>query len=152
MSDTRSIEVATDPEAEALPAWVRPVVYVFLAVFLVCGAFAVERWPLTGFRLYSDLRVEERHSPSVVALLADGEEQRLRFDDLPMGWHATDRILRQFPRMTQAERDEVCDAWVQPLRDDGLDVVGVRVDDMVAHLAEPDRRTEAVAVLYRCGA
>jgi hypothetical protein len=118
---------------------------------VLCGVFAIERWPLTGFRLYSDLRVEERHSPSVVALLADGSEVRLRFDDLPMGWHATDRILRQFPGMTQDERDEVCDAWVQPLQDDGADVVGVRVDDMVAHLAEPDRPPEAVAVLYRCG-
>ena len=125
--------------------------YVFLLVFVVCGVFAIERWPLTGFRLYSDLRVEERHSPAGVALLADGTEQHLRFDDLPLGWHATDRILRQFPRMTQDERDDVCDAWVQPLRDDGVEVVGVRVDDMVAHLAEPDRPTEAVAVLYRCG-
>ena len=152
MRDTRTISAPPESEVHELSPWLRVAVYAFLVVFLVCGAFAVERWPLTGFRLYSGLRVEERHSPSVVALLADGGEERLRFDDLPMGWHATDRILRQFPRMTQGERDEVCDAWVQPLRDEGVDVVGVRVDDMVAHLGDPDRPTEAVAVLWECGA
>jgi hypothetical protein len=54
--------------------------------------------------------------------------------------------------MTPAERDEICDAWVQPLRDDGADVVGVRVDEYVTHLADPDNRPERVGVLYWCGA
>lgn len=53
--------------------------------------------------------------------------------------------------MTQAGRDEICDAWVQPLREDGVDIVGVRVDEYLTHLGDPDSRPERVRELYRCG-
>jgi hypothetical protein len=128
----------------------RGAVYGFLAAFLACGFFTIELWPLTGFELYSEVRVEERRSEALVVELADGREKRVNFDELPFAWHATNRIASDFDEMTQAERDEVCDAWVQPLRDDGLDIVGIRIDEVVAHLADPDRPTESAGVLYRC--
>lgn len=134
------------------PSWpVRAFVYAFLAVFLLCGALEIEHWPLTGFRLYTELRTEERTSTRVVALLADGGTEEIVFVDLPFGYHSTNRLLSDFPDMTQAEWDEICDAWVRPLRDDGVDVVGVRVDEYVTHLGDPDSRPERTRELYRCG-
>ncbi len=130
---------------------VRAFVYGFLALFLLCGALEVEHWPLTGFRLYTEIRTEERPSTRVIALLADGSSREVVFVDLPFGYHSTNRLLSDFPDMTQDERDEICDAWVQPLRDDGIEVVGVRVDEYVTHLGDPDSRPERVAELYRCG-
>ena len=134
------------------PSWpVRAFVYAFLTVFLVCGALEIEHWPLTGFRLYTELRTEERTSTRVIALRADGGSEEIVFVDLPFGYHSTNRLLSDFPDMTQAERDEICDAWVQPLRDDGVEVVGVRVDEYLTHLGEPDRSPELSRELYRCG-
>ncbi len=135
IGDTRAIETTPDPVRSARPSWrVRAFVYAFLAVFLVCGAFEIEHWPLTGFRLYTEIRTEERTSTRVIALLADGGTEEVVFVDLPFGYHSTNRLLSDFPDMTQEERDEICDAWVQPLRDDGVEVVGVRVDEYVTHL------------------
>jgi hypothetical protein len=130
---------------------VRIFVYAFLAVFLACGAFEIEHWPFTGFRLYTALRTEERPSTRVIALLADGEEREVVFADLPFGYHLTNRLLSDFPDMAQAERDEICDAWVQPWRDDGVEVTGVRVDEYVTHLSDTDSSPERVGELYRCG-
>ena len=131
---------------------VRAFVYAFLAVFSLAGVAQIEQWPLTGFHLYTAIRTEERTSTRVIALLADGGTEEVVFGDLPFGYHSTNRLLSDFPGLTQAERDEICDAWVQPLRDDGVDVVGVRVDEYVTHLGEPERSPERVGVLYRCGA
>ena len=129
----------------------RAFVYAFLAVFLACGAMEIEHWPLTGFRLYTEIRTEERTSTRVIALLADGGTEEIVFVDLPFGYHSTNRLLSDFPDMTQEERDEICDAWVQPLRDDGVEVVGVRVDEYLTHLGRSDSSPERVRVLYGCG-
>ena len=130
---------------------VRAFVYAFLAVFLVCGAFSIEHWPLTGFRLYSAIRTEERTSTRVIALLADGDTREVVFRDLPFGYHSTNRLISDFPELTPAERDAICDAWVQPLREEGVEVVGVRIDEYLTRLSESDRSPERVGELYRCG-
>lgn len=151
IGDTRAIETTADPVRRPPSTRVRTFVYTFLALFLLCGALEIEHWPLTGFRLYTEIRTEERTSTRVIALLADGGSREVVFVDLPFGYHSTNRLLSDFPEMSRAERDEICDAWVQPLRDDGVAVVGVRVDEYVTHLSDPDRRPERVGELYRCG-
>jgi hypothetical protein len=151
IGDTRAIEKTSDPVRGTPTSRVRAFVYGFLALFLLCGALEIEHWPLTGFRLYTEIRTEERTSTRVIALLADGRSQEVVFVDLPFGYHSTNRLLSDFPEMTQEERDEICDAWVQPLREDGVEVVGVRVDEYVTHLGDPGSRPERVAELYRCG-
>ena len=146
-----SVEPDTGPAPTGPSRRVRIAVYAFLAVFVGCGLFSIEQWPLTGFRLYTAIRTEERPSTRVIALLADGTSEEVVFGDLPFGYHSTNLLLGDFPAMTEAERDATCDAWVQPLRDEGAEVVGVRVDEYVTHLSEPDRSPERVGVLYRCG-
>lgn len=151
VGETRTIVQTAESVREAPSSRVRAFVYAFLAVFLVCGAREIEYWPLTGFRLYTEIRTEERPSTRVMALLADGGSREVVFVDLPFGYHSTNRLLSDFPDLTQDERDEICDAWVQPLREDGVEVVGVRVDEYVTDLGDPDRRPERVGELYRCG-
>jgi hypothetical protein len=150
VSDTRSIQVDTDPEADALPRWVRPVVYGFLAAVVVCGLFSIEVWPLTGFRLYSDVRPEKRYTHEIVAELADGTERVVDVDELSLGYHNTNLWIRGFDHYGQEKRDEICAGWVVPLEEDGLDVVAVRVDTLVTHLSEPDEPSRTVGTPYRC--
>jgi hypothetical protein len=151
IGETRAIETTAEPDRDAPSLRVRAFVYIFLAVFLVCGALELEYWPLTGFRLYTVIRTEERTSTRVIALLADGGSREVVFVDLPFGYHSTNRLISDFDELTPEERDEICDAWVRPLRGDGVDVVGVRIDEYVTHLGDPDSRPERVSELYRCG-
>jgi hypothetical protein len=151
IGETRAIETTVEPVRGAPRLRVRAFVYVFLAAFLVCGALEVEYWPLTGFRLYTEIRTEERLSTRVIALLADGGSREVVFVDLPFGYHSTNRLISDFDELSQEERDEICDAWVRPLREDGVDVVGVRIDEYVTHLGDPASRPERVSELYRCG-
>jgi hypothetical protein len=150
VSDTRSIEAAPDSEADQLPAWARPAVYAFLAAVLVCGLFAVEAWPLTGFRLYSDTRPEKRFTHQIVAELADGTERVVDLDELPLGYHNTNLWIRGFDHYSQAEREEICAGWIVPLEEDGLDVVAVRIDTLRTHLSRPDEPSATVGTPYRC--
>ena len=129
----------------------RAFVRTFLVLFLIFGAVEIEFWPLTGFRLYAEVRTEARTSTRVIALVAGGEEREVVFTQLPFGYHNTNRLLSDFPGLSRVERDEICDAWVQPLRDEGVEVVGVRVDEYVTHLGDPDSRPEFVGSRYRCG-
>jgi hypothetical protein len=150
VSDTRSIQAEIDPEGEALPTWLRPVVYGFLVAVLVCGLFSIEAWPLTGFRLYSDVRPETRYTHEIVAELADGTERVVDLDRFPLGYHNTNLWIRGFDHYSPAKREEICAGWVVPLEEDGLDVVAVRVDTLVTHLSEPDVPSATVGTPYRC--
>src|SRR6478735_5308554 len=44
--------------SERVPAWVRGFVALFLIAFLLCGVFAIEAWPLTGWKLFSPTQRE----------------------------------------------------------------------------------------------
>lgn len=54
------------------PRWTRWFVWTFLGSFLVCGATGLDTWPLTGFRLFSRVRVEHEVSREIVAVDALG--------------------------------------------------------------------------------
>ena len=43
--------------------------------------------------------------------------------DLPLGYRQTVRLIPGMADMSATERDEICDAWAQPLRERGVEVV-----------------------------
>jgi hypothetical protein len=136
--------VANAGSGDTVPSWVRPVLYTFLAVFLLCGLLSVEVWPLTGWRLYHERRGEARSSWQIVAVDGDGGEATIHLDDLPLGWHNTSRLIGEFPGLTRGARDRVCAAWAAPLRAEGRQVAAVRVYRVRSTLRSdpPDRRRE----------
>src|SRR5689334_2822322 len=94
--------------------WVRRALHAFLLAFAVCGLAHIELWPLTGFRLFSELRPAERQSWELVAVDPQGGEHPIRLHDLPVGYRNTVKLLVGFPHRSAASRDEVCDAWAAP--------------------------------------
>lgn len=141
---------ATAPGEGSVASWVRPALYGFLTVFLVCGLLSIEMWPVTGWRLYHERRGQERSSWQIVALDEDGEESTIDLGALPLGWHNTSKLIGEFPSMDAEGRDEVCDAWAQPAREAGESVDRVRVYRVRSTLRAdpPDRRRELV---WTCG-
>jgi hypothetical protein len=125
-------------------------VHVFLAVFVVTGVAHQEVWPFTGFRLFSELRPAVVDTWQVVAVEGGGDEVLVRLSALPVAYRTTARQIDDFANLTADERDDVCDAWVSPLRRDGVDVAKVRVYSKRIDV-RPDGQPPARRLVYECG-
>lgn len=137
-------------EGKMVSRWTRGCVYAFLLVFAVTGFAHLELFPFSGFRLFSEVRPAERHSWQLRAVDGDGIETEIHLSKLPRGIRHTTDLLGDFDDLSAAARDEICDAWTQPLRDDGAEVSVVRVYHVVVHVrpgGPPPRRT----LSYECG-
>jgi hypothetical protein len=138
------------PSEEAVPRRVRRALYAFLLAFAIAGLAHVELWPLTGFRLFSELRPAERQSWDLVAVDPTGAEHAIVLHDLPVAYRNTAKLLLGFPHRSAASRDAVCDAWAEPLRAAGRAVARVRVYEVTAsvrpHGPPPQRH-----LAYECG-
>jgi hypothetical protein len=137
-------------DGPSVGAWTRRFVHLFLVVFAITGVAHLELFPFSGFRLFSELRPADRLSWQLRAVDAAGEETPIRLAALPIGFRNTSRRLRTFDHLSQAERDDICDAWAQPLRESGAQVARVRVYAVVQsvwpHAPPPTRR-----LAYECG-
>lgn len=98
-----------------------------LAVVVVAGFGGVERWPLTGWRLYSRLRSERSVDWEAVAVDDRGGETAIDPRDLPLGFRHLPLVLAEFPGLPEADRAEVCEAVVGELRDEGREVVELEI-------------------------
>ena len=123
---------------------------VFLLLFAVCGLAHFELWPLTGFRLFSEVRHADREGFEIVAVDGAGIEHPIDLHDLPASFQGTTREIPGLVKADQRRRDEACDAWAAPERDAGRTVAEVRVYEVVESVrpgGAPAERTLA----FRCG-
>jgi hypothetical protein len=139
----------TDVPVE-VPPRVRRAVHWFLLVFAITGVAHLELWPFTGFRLFSELRTAEREGWALVAVDPHGEEHPIDLADLPVAYRNTARLVDGFEDRSRAERDEVCDAWAEAVRDAGGAVDHVRIYAVVASV-RPDGPPPRRALAYECG-
>lgn len=138
------------PGAPAVPPRTRHLVHLFLAVFVVCGIGTFELFPFSGFRLFSELRGEERLSWQLRAVEVDGDERPILLADLPLAYRKTTSLIPQWDDLPPSERDGICDAWTQPMRDDGIVVTEVRIYRLVASV-RPDGPRPERTLAYTCG-
>ena len=129
---------------------VRRALHAFLLVFAVCGLAHIELWPLTGFRLFSELRPAESPTWALAGVDSHGEEHAIELHDLPVAYRNTSKLLLGFPHRSAAARDAVCDAWELPLRAAGHDVAQVRIYRVVASV-RPDGPPPHRHLAYECG-
>ena len=142
--------MASARDEPAVGRWTRRCVHAFLLVFAVTGVAHLELFPFTGFRLFSELRPQERHSWQLRAVGPDGDETPIRLSELPLAYRNTSTLLLDFDDLTQDGRDAVCDAWAQPRRDGGAVVTGVRIYAVVGSV-RPDGPPPQRRLAYECG-
>ena len=154
------MRTAVVPEAdsvgeERVPARIRAFVWLFLTAFALCGFAKIEAWPLTGWRLFSELRHERTISWRAMAVGASGAETRFPFGELPAGYHWGANILSSFASSPASEQTAACDAWIDAARRRGLDVAAIRiyrlerlVSDRVGRRGAPE---EAATLMFTCG-
>jgi hypothetical protein len=141
--DGATAEVQVSPRLRRTVHW-------FLLVFAITGVAHLELWPFTGFRLFSELRTAEREGWRLVAVDDAGEEHPIRLGELPVAYRNTARLVDGFDRRTAAERDAVCDAWAEAVRQEGGEVDHVRIYAVVASV-RPDGPPPTRTLAYECG-
>ena len=124
--------------------------HAFLLVFLVAGVAHLELYPFSAFRLFSELRGEHRTSYQLRAVDDQGEEVGISLGNMPLGYRQTVRLIPGMADLSDEERDEICDAWAEPLRERGVKVVRVRVYRVVASV-RPDPPPPERTLKYECG-
>lgn len=124
--------------------------YGFLAVLVLCGVASIDAYPFSAFKLFSSLRTDERVSWEIVGVDADGDEETIELGELPAGYRTTTIVLRHFPSMEPAERDDVCEAWADGARAGGLEVEFVRVYER-ARTLRPDAPPAQRRLRWECG-
>jgi hypothetical protein len=109
------------------PRWARRFVAAYLAVFLVCGLFGFEAWPLTGWRLFADARQARQPGFQAVTVDRAGRETPVPFRDLPAGYQGNVQVLKGFAELEPRRQLAVCRAWAEAVSDRGGEVAAVRV-------------------------
>jgi hypothetical protein len=143
-------EEAAADQTTPVSSRTRHLLHAFLLVFAITGIAHVELFPFSGFRLFSELRGDQRKGWQLQAVESDGGEVTIRLGELPLGYRQTVRLIPEMDDMTQSERDEICNAWAGPLRDRGMNVVGVRIYRTVMSV-RPDGGPVERTLTYECG-
>jgi hypothetical protein len=133
---------------------VRTFVAAFLAAFAVCGLFGIEAWPLTGWRLFSQLRTDHQVSWRAVTVDLRGHEKPILFDELPRGYRNFPLVMRKFTSLSSHEQAAACRAWLGAARRERTDVGAVRVYRVDWYLSHRHGSGEgpppARTLLYSC--
>ena len=116
------------------------------------GALEAEWWPVSSMRLFSQVRGERAAGYEVFLVDADGTARRLDVASLGREFRGALHLLPRFAEMTQAERDDVCEAWAAAA---GGSAVSVRIDRVVRMVPTDDdepRREVERRVAWTCAA
>jgi hypothetical protein len=89
-------------EPDRVPRLARPFVALLIAAMVASAVFVWEPWPLTSFRLFSHLRVDEQTAWEATVVEPNGEEL-----GYPLGF-----AIRDFVDADEEQRDELCRTWV----------------------------------------
>jgi hypothetical protein len=147
----------SDPSAPTLPddratipRWTRGFAYGLISLVLLAGLASVEVWPLSGFKLFSATRGPTSVSWELRPVIDQREGERLSFADEGAGFGYSVLALDDFDEMSAAERDEICAAWVRPLREDGVAVDELRVYRVTKDI-RPDRaEAPSMRLMWTC--
>ena len=127
---------ATTSTRDRPPRWARRFVGAYLAVFLVCGVFGLEAWPLTGWRLFADARQARQPGFQAVTVDRQGRETPIPFRDLPAGYQGDVQVLKGFAGLPPARQAAVCQAWAEAVRERGGEVAEVRIYQTVTDVSQ----------------
>ena len=139
------------PERDRVPRLARPFVATLLAAMVLCATFAVEPWPLTSFKLFSEVRTDERTAWRATTIDASGEEATYPLGALPLGFRGFGFTMSEFVAADSERQAELCRTWIDAADElVGREAVGVRIYQRSWRLSErsgdrADPGTETVA-------
>ncbi len=105
----------------------RAFVWVFLGLFTLTGLTGLELWPLTGWKLFIEVREPERTSWQILTVDEEEREGIADFERLPVAYRKAHVLVETFPGLDTSERNEVCRSWAAVLHDHDASIAGVRI-------------------------
>jgi len=114
-------------DSDRVPRLARIFALVLIGALAWFGWNAIERWPLTGWRLYSNTKGNTAGSYFAFRLAPDGSLHRIDYQDLPDAYSRAPYLLEKFDRRSDAEREHVCDALAVGERDEGRAVDAIHI-------------------------
>ena len=141
------------------PVATRVFVYGFLVAFLVTGLAGIEAWPLTGWKLFSQVRTDRQAGWEAVTVDGAGRERPVPFSTLPRGYRGGPHLFSAYRRFSTARIEKSCRALIDAVEEKGeTDVRTLRVYLRVrrSRIASGSGGRPAVVpvsrdLLYECG-
>jgi hypothetical protein len=119
---------SVEPERDdRVPALARAFAIVLLITIAYCGWQAIEKWPFTGWRLYSNTKGNTAGSYFAFRVDADGAVHRVDYTELPDAYSRAPYLLEKFDRYPDARREAVCDAIADGERGEQRDVEAIHI-------------------------
>jgi hypothetical protein len=142
----------SDPAVrDRVPVVARVVAIGLLVALAYTGWNAIERWPFTGWRLYSNTKGPTAGSFFAYRVGPDDGLHRIRYRDLPDAYSRAPYLLEKFDRRTAAERERVCDSLAVGERNEGRAVAAIHIywDRYRVRLVDGDRVRERIEHEFR---
>jgi len=127
-----------DDTDDRAPRSARILVAVLFVLLLVPGIIGFDRWPLTGWRLFSLSRGAEQSFWVLEAVDGDGERQVVSLEELPLRYRHAAWPIAESRGASAAERDALCQALLEPVVDVHPDTVELAIGRDHAELVERD--------------
>lgn len=117
----------------------RRVTWSAVGVLLLVAAVQLELWPLTAYRLFSEVRTGTSSSIDLVAVAADGTRTPVRLDPRNPVVVTTGRQYAHVRTAEPARQREMVRAWLGAAGIDPGEVAEVRLEQVVLQM-DPDTR------------
>ena len=115
------------PDTDRVPAAARLFVLLLIGALLYFGWNAIEKWPFTGWRLYSEIKGDTAGSFFAYRLARDGSVHAIDYQELPDAYSRAPYLLEKFDRRSEEERERVCDSLADGERAEGRDVDAIQI-------------------------
>jgi hypothetical protein len=115
----------TDPDR--VPVLARVVALTLIGALGWFGWNAIEKWPFTGWRLYSNMKGNTAGSFFAYRLDPDGSLHAIDYRELPDAYSRAPYLLEKFDRRTDAQREAVCRAIAEGERGEGREVDAIHI-------------------------
>jgi hypothetical protein len=117
-------------------------VVALIGVLVYFGVKAIEEWPLTGWRLYSNIKGPTSGSYFPYRVAPDGGEHAIDFERLPDAYSRAPGLLEKLDRRTESQREEMCVALAAMEREAGRPVTEIKFywERYRVRLVEGERR------------
>jgi len=94
----------------------RAFVIAFTVAIAVCGAFSIEAWPLTGWRLFSRERPQIAMGWTATSVDRRGKETPIDFRRFPSANQYFISVMSTYGSLSRGEQEATCRAWARLVR------------------------------------
>jgi hypothetical protein len=133
----------------------RAFVVAFTVAIAVCGAFSIEAWPLTGWRLFSHERHRIATGWMATSVDANGTQTPIAFGRFPAADRHFLSIMRTYGTLAADEQEAICLTWARLVRRQGASTAGglrlyATTRDMRLHVGRGEPVAPTASLRWTC--